>query len=502
MSKVDLNVENYTFDELLRILRIDEPTVPNIEQTVRDLKQKYSNDPQMTTFFDQVFEKLMRNIGTINQRDITNPYHEQYKDDDDQIEEWMSEQNLIQDDNIQNSKTTSRRQKVGIFDSPHNVMKREKLGVNQDYDVPIAQGDINPRLENIITKTTNIDSKYRKNIITDVSFSTIDRHHLSIYSSTDFVLELNEPLTNVLSLKLYSVHLPFTWYNVDEKIGTDRFTFIPTVGPQETIILLSGNYTSTEFIADLIQGSLTGATYNTKSGKITLTFNQAGTVVFFSEKDDFCEKNMFQNNNLGWNLGFRDTSYAISGPGVSITADVPLVAKRTNYLLLSIDDFNSNYVVKNLNGIKNIDLPLDLPTYSVNDISGTFMLNSDNCSAITSSTGVQPVLGQGFPRQITQAQQYTFNEILKSRKSRTTAKSFGPMVSNLFAVVPVKTDGLSTGDQIVEFSGGIQSNMRTYFGPVNIKRLHIRLYDDGGNILNLNGGDWSFVLASEHLYQY
>ena len=41
---------------------------------------------------------------------------------------------------------------------------------------------------------------------------------------------------------------------------------------------------------------------------------------------------------------------------------------------------------------------------------------------------------------------------------------------------------------------------REYFGPVNIQRLEIKLYDEYGRILDLNNMDWSFTIAFEKLY--
>ena len=59
-----------------------------------------------------------------------------------------------------------------------------------------------------------------------------------------------------------------------------------------------------------------------------------------------------------------------------------------------------------------------------------------------------------------------------------------------------------TGSLLVEFSGSLQDSSITYFGPVNIDRLAVKLLDDKGNILNLNGNDWCFTLVCECLYQY
>ena len=44
--------------------------------------------------------------------------------------------------------------------------------------------------------------------------------------------------------------------------------------------------------------------------------------------------------------------------------------------------------------------------------------------------------------------------------------------------------------------------VRKYYGPIDISKMEIAVYDDKGNLLNLNGQDWSMTLVSKHLYQY
>ena len=55
---------------------------------------------------------------------------------------------------------------------------------------------------------------------------------------------------------------------------------------------------------------------------------------------------------------------------------------------------------------------------------------------------------------------------------------------------------------LIEFSGSLQDNARTYFGPVNIDKMRVKLLDDKGNVLNLNGCDWCVTLICDCLYQY
>ena len=41
---------------------------------------------------------------------------------------------------------------------------------------------------------------------------------------------------------------------------------------------------------------------------------------------------------------------------------------------------------------------------------------------------------------------------------------------------------------------------RVYFGPTNINKLHIKIYDEYGRILDVNNGDLSLELECEILY--
>jgi hypothetical protein len=46
-----------------------------------------------------------------------------------------------------------------------------------------------------------------------------------------------------------------------------------------------------------------------------------------------------------------------------------------------------------------------------------------------------------------------------------------------------------------------QNDKRIYFGPVRLSKLRIRLYNDRGYLVNLNGSNWSFKMILKRLYQ-
>ena len=49
---------------------------------------------------------------------------------------------------------------------------------------------------------------------------------------------------------------------------------------------------------------------------------------------------------------------------------------------------------------------------------------------------------------------------------------------------------------------GDNMGSRTYFGPITLCRMNLKLMDDKGYILNLNNMDWSCKLEIETIYQY
>ena len=75
---------------------------------------------------------------------------------------------------------------------------------------------------------------------------------------------------------------------------------------------------------------------------------------------------------------------------------------------------------------------------------------------------------------------------------------------NIIARINLYNKGnVSSGSYQTTESDGFSSQInrsRTYFGPVNIEKLRITLYDEYGRIINLNNMDWSCALMFECMY--
>ena len=190
-------------------------------------------------------------------------------------------------------------------------------------------------------------------------------------------------------------------------------------------------------------------------------------------------------------MGFQDKSgqYVVDASGNVADSIVDLFGPR--YFILVVDDFTQNHLNNGMVTITEPSKLVKLPSYYTAD---------HPYICVDSSGNYVPELIQSAPRTLTQNQLYTINEIIKNNTNNLDVRAKAPTTTNVLAILPIKSS--SSGSMYVDFSGPIQENQRTYFGPVDIERLRVRLLDDKGNTLNLNGGNWSFTLLCELLYQY
>lgn len=499
---MDTNINNYSTDDLLEILDLDdEPTEQDILRTSNHFIDKFTDESNddLANFFIDAQNKLLDHYfpDSIPPPNEENPPTQQV---------WYNNEQVPQPNAQQASKITDRHQQVGFFNTPNSsVMNRQQLGVNNDYQVPVAQGTINPNLKNTTIRTVMINSSYRQTIL------PYSNNPNGPSSSTNFTCNLTDRLNDVIELKMYSIHLPITWYVIDENMGTNCFMIKDINDVSIPIQVLSGNYTI-ESLKDAIQKAIDAAPvsnltiqYNATNGKIYFNYSSGSktnsiTLIFYNEQENICvpsedspcPSSMMINNNLGWYLGFRNDAYTLNNTNdFYAEATYDLYGTRNVYLVL--DDYNQNRLNKGLVSISQNESSLSMPSYFSNDL---------NCSI--SNNVEQPVQYlPSAPRKITQAQLYTINEIIRNRDNRTKTRTTAPTTTDIFAVIPIeREEGKSFGTQIVEFGGSLAQNARTYFGPVNIDRIGVRLVDDNGNTLNLNGSDWSFSITVESLYQY
>ena len=181
MTTIDYNIDNYTITELLTILDLDDPTSSQIIDATNKYIKRYSpqgeNNPNLVNFFQTMQTKLLRYMNQLE----TSGEDAEYSPNEKQTEDWFKYEALPQNNAVQKDKITDRIQKIDVYDNQHVPMNREQLGVNNNYQVNVAQDTLNPNLENTTTRFINIDSQFRQ------ASGGID----SI--ATDFTLDLSDP---------------------------------------------------------------------------------------------------------------------------------------------------------------------------------------------------------------------------------------------------------------------------------------------------------------------
>ena len=552
MTSVNTNIENYTITELLTILDLEYLDIDLITEKTNKYIEKFKSErnPNMTLFFQEMQEILLNYVEELNvgKTASTNASEKQTSN-------WIQNQVLKQTNNVQSDKITDRVQQIDVYDNTHVPMKQNQLGVANNYVVKVAQDTLNPNLKNTTQRFVNLDSQFRQ------STGVED-------SSTDYTCDLSDPLTNVLSLRLYSVQIPYTWYVIDYTYGnTSIWLTDPDTNTNVQIAVVPGNYSPNDFIVEFASAftragfsgvsssttnSLAQIYYNPNNAKIIMNLNgisgnviingsltafninESTIITFFdytaklkSVETGVIQTQCYINQTLGWIMGFRLPYINVSSTGNVAPAVLDLNGPR--YLILSIDDYNQNHINNGIVSITELsktlkmqnyysaDLPYTITTQvsnlqsNINSINTDAYLNPNGPLQLDSGDLLMDKLNVSFkripkvlpsaPRNLTQSQIYTINQIIKNNDRNSNFRSMAPTTTDVFALIPVK-GGIKTGKIYVDYSSSLQENTRTYFGPVNIDRMRVRLLDDKGNELNLHGSEWSIILISENLYQY
>jgi hypothetical protein len=291
--------------------------------------------------------------------------------------------------------------------------------------------------------------------------------------------------------------------------------------PAQLITAIQAELDSVLNIVGIFSGNNFDISYNPISGKSSFSFdtNAAGyiaEIIFYDSANEnscagvLCGNTMRLDNNLGWMLGFRPTTdtttpivfsrTVLSDSGVSpptrLYSDTTVDTYGTRYIVVVLDDLNQNRLNSGIVNIVDTSTTLSVPDYFNTTIPNV-------CAPDPQLNNVPtPFYVASVPRTLTSKQLYSINSILENRKNTYKYRSSAPSTSDVFALIFPKKTGASSGDMLVDVGSSMAYNRRTYFGPVNIERLKITLQDDKGNLLNINGADWSISIIVEQLYQY
>lgn len=349
-----------------------------------------------------------------------------------------------------------------IIETPDRILGRNakiedgRVGLESKNAPP---GYMNPINVRTITQAISIDSRFRPNYYAS--------------KSTNFDVVLPSIQKNVISMRVTSIELPITYYAISlyNSNSTCLIINLANVDFGWLLTLPDGNYeqswannSKAAFIETSMNNAILKAvpvTINTNNGQVTP--NPTGTKLLAAD--------------LIFNVDH------ISGKSF-FTAPVGGVLAAGGFIMR----FNVD-VKGNLNLDDNLQMRLGwqlgfrgaeyvaTPTC----VSEGICLISGPRYAFISIDDYQKNYG---PSHIVNYANSVFQDNIITRIN------LAELQADFGVYQPSSDPGLST--QL--------NRTREYFGPVDLQRLHIALYDEFGRIIDLNNMDWSVTLAFELLY--
>ena len=325
---------------------------------------------------------------------------------------------------------------------------------------PRKTTSLNPLLRQTFTNVLTINSKYRRDY-----FQT---------SATDFMIDLPEPFKNVISIKFSAGEIQNAYYAFSKQRNSNRFIIIryeeDITNPaftqnrvEQTIEIHVGNFTATQMVTEINKhldansavGSSTNfieTNYNPNTGLFTFRKKTAAVVppppagfVYKFELQFYLPDLPSDRDlalNMGWMLGYYKDLYKYDTDYQEVETSTAEVG------------FNPNAPV---------------------DFTGSrfFFLELDDYN-------------KNYPQTLFYPQAYhSFN------------------MHNVIAKIP---NVVGMNAIIFEDSSDREFKKRVYYGPVDIKRLHIRIMDEHGEVISFNDCDltltFELTLLNVHYKEY
>ena len=486
MDNFDLNINNYSVTELEELLTLGRQYNPQDIRYKKDtICMKIVNDDtisfDMKTKLENFFEKasvLLKSVKSksSNKKD-SNGGGDRGGDGggDGGVDEFGYHDGNVNVDNFLDLKTEMLKGANNLIitdqNSAHNIKINRVLTPGSNVDsYGTTRGVINPLLTNTILKAVNVDSRFRDNY-----YAT---------KSTNINITLPFRLEKVISYRIVGITLPLTYYNISQSYGNNVITF--NIHASKALGVLDISY-------NMI---LPDGCYNTTQG-ISVYSSCLEQVVNNILKNDPSSPN---NNPSCPNLNLIYTIDRTSGR--SIFAQDATIATTVAYSFDIITNVGYN--------IQNSEVEPDYYRVLMLRLGWIFgfrlgMYSSSNNRVPNSATDFGSIVSEGIC--FTKFPLYGFLAIDDFNKNSNdyymSVFSSSVSVPNIIAKVNF-TQFTELAGEFQAAQGESTSNAinreKRFFGPVNIQKLKITLYDDLGRILELNNMDWSLELAFECVY--
>lgn len=334
-----------------------------------------------------------------------------------------------------------------------------KFGFKPYFDGVADAGGANDIIFTLPLGTDNIENYTREGLITAIQ-TLFDANDLTKGSKIKLINDGNLQYANI------RMNINKTYYASDFKLVF---------------------YDSVSFVycnVGVAQNATWDSTLGWLLGFHSFTEYELGDFIQIAASDNY-GKNIFNDDKYGYT-----NSYNLDTQKIAVRGDVPLNTNLYNYFLVVLDDFIQNHVNTGLITITSLENDIALPSYASRV--------SYQCNP---ATGVRTAVSatNKLSTDLTSKQLYAMNQIIENRRTKSKSYAAGPYLKDVFALIPLKLTSMQFGQTYMEFGGTMQNQDRKYYGPVRIQKFAIKLMNDKGQTVDLNGANFSICLICEIL---
>ena len=436
MDMFNFNSDSYTNNEIESLLRLTPP------YTINDINISK--------------KRLIQQIGSIN--NLGNDKQQEIIEFVDKIALRM--QKVVEMPLLQNHRVNQHGSNF-IIETPDSIIGKQaktengRMALESNSAPP---GYINPINVRTITQAISIDSRFRPNYYSS--------------KSTNFNVILPSIQKNVVSIRVSSIELPITYYAISRYNGNATCIIIDLSDATQgwLLTLPDGNYEQS-WAKNSNAASISQAINDAILNAIPVSISANGNVTI---------------NNSGTKLTANDLVFTldqISGKSY-FTAITGGVLVTSGFILRFNVDIDGNL---KLDSNLQMRLGWQLGFRSAEYISKPKCVSEGICLVCGPRYGFISI--DDHQKNTGPAYMVAYaNSILQD--NIITRINLAELQADVGVYQSSSDPGLST--QL--------NRTREYFGPVDIQRLHISLYDEYGRIIDLNNMDWSFTLSFETLY--
>jgi hypothetical protein len=435
---MDLDVNNYNSDELLVILNVDEEKdTLTFDKLQKILFGKIENINQTSEDLPDTKDNIISFYTKCFFKIVNN--YQLHREKWEEIEEGKNEEFI-----------SVRERLLPALHGSHVVQQNNSMIAEHEnhksistWNSHLKAGHINPLERKSYKKILNINTRFRENY--------------QRTKSTDFTFTFPYPAKKVVSIKLGCTEFPKTVYTFSSNLGSNNFRISNLIGDPFSIIDISnGSYSPmdlTEIINTSINSFDVSLCYNINTGKMTFINKTDSSFNLNFDYDNRTKcppslPNIDKNQlTLGWMLGFRDGA-----------------------------------ILK--------------PTYP----AGQYERVGDMCCPILDERDISNVY--------TGKTSYTGEAVFDGHGTRYFLLSINDFQNNHNEtfISPFKEQSLADNNILAKISTDCctdccsENPERIYFGPVDLTKLNIKLFDEFGRLVDINNADYSFTVELELLY--